>query len=169
MEPAPGAAAERALPLRAKAEAATTPPGGAPSPSPSSDGACIGAVVAKQGPHGRNSAAAPVSRGYIAMLVVAAPYRGRRVGAALASQAVRAAVAAGALEVVLEADAANGAALALYAGLGFARDKRLARYYLNGADAYRLKLALPEREGGGGGAGGEGAEAAAALEHLEIL
>jgi hypothetical protein len=89
------------------------------------------------------------------MLVVAAPYRGRRIGAALASAAVSAAAAAGAAEVVLEADASNGAALALYAGLGFARDKRLARYYLNGADAYRLKLALPEREEGGGG-GGEG-------------
>ena len=27
-----------------------------------------------------------------------------------------------------------------YAGLGFIRDKRLLAYYLNGKDAYRLKL-----------------------------
>ena len=45
-------------------------------------------------------------------------------------------------EVVLEAEAANAGALRLYAGLGFVRDKRLARYYLSGADAFRLKLLL---------------------------
>ena len=171
VQPAAGAAAERALPLRAKAGGAAATGTAPPPPPPSADGACIGAVVAKQGPHGR---AVSVSRGYIAMLVVAAPYRGRRIGAALASAAVSAAAAAGAAEVVLEADASNGAALALYAGLGFARDKRLARYYLNGADAYRLKLALPEREeGGGGGGGGEeranGGEVGAAGEALDKL
>ena len=30
--------------------------------------------------------------------------------------------------------------------LGFVRDKRLSRYYLNGVDAYRLKLLLPLTE-----------------------
>ena len=42
-------------------------------------------------------------------------------------------------EAVLEADTTNAAALALYARLGFVRDKRLGRYYLNGSDAFRLK------------------------------
>lgn len=51
--------------------------------------------------------------------------------------------AAPADEAVLEAEATNAAALAAYQSLGFLRDKRLARYYLNGADAYRLKLLLP--------------------------
>ena len=45
--------------------------------------------------------------------------------------------------MVLEAEATNAGALRLYAGLGFIRDKRLARYYLSGTDAYRLKLLLP--------------------------
>jgi ribosomal protein S18 acetylase RimI-like enzyme len=31
-------------------------------------------------------------------------------------------------------------ALRLYEQLGFVRDKRLYRYYLNGVDAFRLKL-----------------------------
>ena len=34
-------------------------------------------------------------------------------------------------------------ALRLYERLGFVRDKRLARYYLSGTDAYRLRLLLP--------------------------
>eukprot|EP00966_Prymnesium_polylepis_P209395 4850666-Prymnesium_polylepis.2 len=34
----------------------------------------------------------------------------------------------------------NLGALRLYEGLGFVRDKRLHRYYLNGNDAYRLKV-----------------------------
>jgi N-alpha-acetyltransferase 30 len=46
-------------------------------------------------------------------------------------------------EVVLEAEATNLGALKLYGNLGFIRDKRLQRYYLNGNDAYRLKLLLP--------------------------
>jgi len=159
--PPPGAAASRALPVR-DAGAAAPPalsPGGPASATTDGGGHCIGAVVAKQGPHGRTVS---VERGYIAMLVVAGPYRGRGLGAGLASAAVRAAAAAGAAEVVLEADATNAAALALYAGLGFARDKRLARYYLNGADAYRLKLALPvveaEEEPGPPGESGQGGE-----------
>jgi len=32
--------------------------------------------------------------------------------------------------------------LILYVGLGFARDKRLMNYYMNGNDAFRLKLWL---------------------------
>ena len=34
-------------------------------------------------------------------------------------------------------------ALRLYQNLGFVRDKRLARYYLSGNDAYRMKLLFP--------------------------
>ena len=49
------------------------------------------------------------------------------------------------LQVVLEAEVTNKAALGLYANLGFVRDKYLHRYYLNGADAYRLKLWLTEK------------------------
>lgn len=47
-----------------------------------------------------------------------------------------------ATEVVLETEVTNLAAIALYEKLGFARDKRLYRYYLSGVDALRLKLWL---------------------------
>lgn len=46
------------------------------------------------------------------------------------------------LQVVLEAEVTNSAALSLYENLGFVRDKYLHRYYLSGVDAYRLKLWL---------------------------
>ena len=46
-------------------------------------------------------------------------------------------------QVVLEAETTNQGALRLYARAGFVRDKRLGKYYLSGADAYRLKLLLP--------------------------
>lgn len=46
------------------------------------------------------------------------------------------------LQVVLETEITNKAALRLYENLGFVRDKRLFRYYLNGVDALRLKLWL---------------------------
>lgn len=48
----------------------------------------------------------------------------------------------GAEEVVLETEITNKAALALYENLGFIKDKRLHRYYMNGVDAFRLKLFL---------------------------
>ena len=52
---------------------------------------------------------------------------------------------------MLETEVTNLGALRLYEGLGFVRDKRLHRYYLNGNDAYRLKVwfksaAWPEEE-----------------------
>lgn len=50
------------------------------------------------------------------------------------------------LKVTLEAEVTNKGALALYGRLGFIRAKRLFRYYLNGVDAFRLKLLLPRPE-----------------------
>ncbi|CAG2058245.1 unnamed protein product, partial [Timema podura] len=43
-------------------------------------------------------------------------------------------------EVVLETEITNRPALRLYENLGFVRDKRLFRYYLNGVDALRLNM-----------------------------
>jgi ribosomal protein S18 acetylase RimI-like enzyme len=40
----------------------------------------------------------------------------------------------------------NVAALRLYERLGFAREERLVKYYLNGGDAFRLKLWLPQED-----------------------
>lgn len=47
------------------------------------------------------------------------------------------------LQVTLEAEVTNKGALALYGRLGFIRAKRLFHYYLNGVDAFRLKLLFP--------------------------
>ena len=44
------------------------------------------------------------------------------------------------MQVALETEAINKGALALYEGLGFIRQKRLHKYYMNGGDAFRLKM-----------------------------
>lgn len=49
---------------------------------------------------------------------------------------------ANAVQVVLETELSNKKALQFYERLGFIRDKRLTSYYLNGMDAFRLKLIL---------------------------
>jgi peptide alpha-N-acetyltransferase len=43
----------------------------------------------------------------------------------------------GAKEIVLETEANNLVALSFYERMGFIRDKRLCKYYLNGSDAFR--------------------------------
>lgn len=52
------------------------------------------------------------------------------------------------IKVTLEAEVTNKGALALYGRLGFIRAKRLFRYYLNGVDAFRLKLLFPRPHSG---------------------
>jgi len=82
-------------------------------------------------------------RGYIAMLVVIKPYRGKGIATELVTRAIRVMMASKCDEVTLEAEVTNKGALALYGRLGFIRAKRLFRYYLNGVDAFRLKLLFP--------------------------
>ncbi|PSS22620.1 hypothetical protein PHLCEN_2v3047 [Hermanssonia centrifuga] len=48
----------------------------------------------------------------------------------------------GAVEIVLETEFDNSAALSLYESMGFIREKRLFRFYLNGKDAFRLVLVV---------------------------
>lgn len=74
------------------------------------------------------------------MLAVAKEYRKRAIGTTLVQKAIRAMKEQDADEVVLETEYTNQGALALYQRLGFIKDKRLHRYYLNGVDAFRLKL-----------------------------
>lgn len=81
-------------------------------------------------------------KGYIAMLVVKKEYRKMRIGSELVLRAVKAMKEFKADEIVLETEVTNKPALKLYENLGFLRDKRLFRYYLNGLDALRLKLWL---------------------------
>ncbi|CAH2090357.1 unnamed protein product [Euphydryas editha] len=101
------------------------------------EGKCIGAIVCKLDMHRNN-----VKRGYIAMLAVDEKYRKRKIGSRLVQKAIRAMIDDNADEVVLETEITNKPALKLYENLGFVRDKRLFRYYLNGVDALRLKLWL---------------------------
>ena len=89
-------------------------------------------------------------RGYIAMLAVDSKHRKKGIALELATRGIDRMVLMGCDEVVLEAEMTNLGALALYEKLGFVRDERLGRYYLNGGDAYRLKLWIdkppPEEE-----------------------
>ncbi|BBH00582.1 Acyl-CoA N-acyltransferases superfamily protein, partial [Prunus dulcis] len=98
-----------------------------------------GTVVCKMGEH-RNT-----YRGYIAMLVVIKPYRGKGIATQLVTRSIQVMMESGCEEVTLEAEVTNKGALALYGRLGFIRAKRLFRYYLNGVDAFRLKLLFPPR------------------------
>lgn len=98
---------------------------------------CIGAIVCKLDVHRKVT-----KRGYIAMLAVDVKYRKRKIGSNLVRRAIKAMMEDNADEVVLETEIINQPALRLYENLGFVRDKRLFRYYLNGVDALRLKLWL---------------------------
>lgn len=98
---------------------------------------CVGAIVCKLDVHKKM-----VRRGYIAMLAVDEDYRKKKLGSSLVKKAIRAMVRGECDEVVLETEITNKPALRLYQNLGFVRDKRLFRYYLNGVDALRLKLWL---------------------------
>jgi len=86
------------------------------------------------------------SVGYIAMLAVEMGHRRRGIGTRLVEKAVEAMEGRGCDEVVLETEVTNTNALNLYSRLGFVREKRLFRYYLNGVDAFRLKLYLANKE-----------------------
>ncbi|EJD35900.1 acyl-CoA N-acyltransferase [Auricularia subglabra TFB-10046 SS5] len=99
-----------------------------------------GVIVCKQSTHKSGA-----NRGYIAMLSVASAFRKRGIARTLVERAVRKMQVRGASEVVLETECDNVAALSLYESLGFIREKRLFRFYLNGKDAFRLVLELVPR------------------------
>ncbi|KAF9332264.1 N-alpha-acetyltransferase 30 [Podila minutissima] len=97
---------------------------------------CIGVIVCRLDFHGHSK----LKRGYIAMLAVSKEYRKRKIGSTLVLMAIESMKTAGADEIVLETEYTNQSAIALYQQMGFIKDKRLYRYYLNGVDAFRLKL-----------------------------
>jgi peptide alpha-N-acetyltransferase len=99
----------------------------------------IGVIICKLEPHRSGT-----FRGYIAMLAVSSPYRGRGIASKLVQLAIEAMAARDADEIVLETEVSNTASLKLYERLGFLRSKRLHRYYLNGNAAFRLILYLKE-------------------------
>jgi len=97
----------------------------------------IGAIVSKLDLHKK-----VLRRGYIAMLAINKEYRRKKIASKLVLMSIKEMIKRGCDEIVLEAEVTNDAALNLYENLGFLREKRLYRYYLNGVDAYRLKLWL---------------------------
>jgi peptide alpha-N-acetyltransferase len=116
---------------------------GATAPeTPTAGGELIGAIVSRVtwNAKGMNF------RGYIAMLAVRAAWRGHRLGQRLVKVTVEVMKKLRASEVVLETPVSNERALKLYTDMGFAKTKFLTRYYLDGSDAYRLKLwfAVPQ-------------------------
>lgn len=120
-------------------------------------GRVIGTIICKMDEHKTGA-----MRGYVAMLAVDKSQRKRGIGKWLVRQATIAMRDAGCDEVVLETEVTNTGAIALYESLGFLRDKRLHRYYLNGNDAYRLKIWFEQRQ-----VAGEGGEAAAPTAEAE--
>ena len=116
------------------------------------EGKVIGAVVSKLDIHKKNSSTSPDpiyrKRGYIAMLSVEPEYRRFGLGKLMVKKSIDLMVNQGADEIMLETEVTNLAALKLYENLGFIRDKRLTAYYLNGIDAYRLKLIVSNIDAG---------------------
>eukprot|EP00035_Acanthoeca_spectabilis_P025135 m.457010 g.457010 ORF g.457010 m.457010 type:complete len:182 (+) comp21165_c0_seq1:235-780(+) len=98
---------------------------------------CVGTIVCKLAKHKSGP-----YRGYIGMLAVDQTCRKKRIGTNLVRRVIQAMIAENADEVVLETEVTNTHAISLYEKLGFARDKMLYRYYLNGVSAIRLKLWL---------------------------
>jgi len=108
-------------------------------PSDPDDSQPIGVIVCKQSMH-KDLA----NRGYIAMLSVNKNWRKRGIASALVRNSIDAMKEDGVDEIVLETEYDNYAALSLYESLGFIREKRLHRFYLNGKDAFRLVLGVPQ-------------------------
>ncbi|KAJ3746075.1 acyl-CoA N-acyltransferase [Lentinula detonsa] len=86
------------------------------------------------------------NRGYIAMLSVDKRYRKRGIASTLVKISMEAMKLDGVEEISLETEHDNAPALSLYESLGFIREKRLYRFYLNGKDAFRLVLGVPVSE-----------------------
>lgn len=107
-------------------------------PADDAKGEFIGAIVSRLS---RKAPGSPL-RGYIAMLAVKPTFRGSRIGSRLVEATVDLMRRKGGDVVALETPQPNLRALKLYTSLGFAKSKFLASYYLDGSDAYRLKLYL---------------------------
>jgi N-alpha-acetyltransferase 30 len=108
------------------------------APAADVKGNFVGAVVSRVTRKGPNQ---PL-RGYVAMLAVTPSFRGARVGSQLVAATVALMTAKGCDEVSLETPVSNQRALKLYTDLGFCKIKFLPVYYLDGSDAFRLKLFL---------------------------
>eukprot|EP01031_Cornospumella_fuschlensis_P027624 gene27625-33361_t len=89
-----------------------------------------------------------IMQGYIAMLTVDSRFRGKGIGRELSNINIDRMAKSGCKVIMLETEASNTGALSLYAKLGFIREERMYKYYLNGGDAFRLKLWIDDGEEG---------------------
>lgn len=112
-------------------------------PSSEEEGNFIGACVSRVSSSKSANRPRPL-RGYVAMLAVEKSFRGARIGSRLVEATVALMKTKGCDEVGLETPVNNQRALKLYTDLGFAKIKFLPVYYLDGSDAYRLKLYLTD-------------------------
>lgn len=114
------------------------------------DGPALAALLATPGtfafhhPQGFVLARAAAGEAEILTLAVAPHARGQGIGRALMIAAANRSQELGAEALFLEVGAANPAALALYARLGFAKVGARKGYY-DGADALVLRLPLPAK------------------------
>lgn len=105
------------------------------------EGALVGAIICKGEQRLRHGVER--SRGYVAMLAVEQGFRRFGLGRRLVIEALHR-MSFSCDELSMETEVTNAPALRLYESLGFVKDKRLMRYYLNGNDAWRLKAWLHE-------------------------
>jgi len=79
------------------------------------------------------------------MLVVDREVRGGGIGTFLSHCLFQAMFSKyGAREIFLETEESNHQAMRLYHKMGFVRDEKFRKYYLNGSDAFRLRLWLDD-------------------------
>ncbi|PWN89648.1 acyl-CoA N-acyltransferase [Acaromyces ingoldii] len=86
-------------------------------------------------------------KGYIGMISIRETYRRRGLARRLLKSLIATMVISSDMpltEIFLETEVNNGPSLRLYESVGFQREKRLFRFYLNGNDSFRLVLPLPE-------------------------
>ncbi|HIE51208.1 MAG TPA: N-acetyltransferase [Armatimonadetes bacterium] len=81
--------------------------------------------------------------GEIVSLATVAHARRTGVASALLTTVLQSYTRAGLREVYLQVAVNNTAALGLYRKFGFRQERRLARYYLDGRDAYLMRCELP--------------------------
>eukprot|EP00744_Colponema_vietnamica_P008336 GILI01011899.1.p1 GENE.GILI01011899.1~~GILI01011899.1.p1 ORF type:complete len:285 (-),score=89.28 GILI01011899.1:273-1010(-) len=116
----------------------TGEPAAATGDEPATGGKFVAAIVSSVARKAFNK---PL-RGYVAMLAVKPESRKNKIASVLVTASVDLMRVKNCDEVSLETPSDAIPALSLYTNLGFAKTKFLARYYLQGQDAYRLKLWL---------------------------
>ena len=81
-------------------------------------------------------------QGYLAMISVDKDHRRQGIATQLARRLFDAMIEQHCDKIVVETESTNEAALQFYVGLGFVKEQKMIRYYMNGFDAFQLTLAV---------------------------